>query len=47
MSLEIETFGRIGEQLSKIEAPQFALLEGGYADDLPLCIAAFLEGWNS
>ena len=46
MSLEIETFFEIGKELSKIEAPQFAVLEGGYADDLPLCVAAFLEGWD-
>lgn len=46
MSLEVETFYEIGKELSKIDAPQFALLEGGYSDDLPVCIGAFLEGWD-
>jgi acetoin utilization deacetylase AcuC-like enzyme len=47
MSLEIDTFREIGKQVSAIKVPQFALLEGGYADELPLCIAAFLEGWRT
>lgn len=46
MSLEIDSFKEIGRQLSQVDAPQFALLEGGYAEELPLCIAAFLEGWD-
>jgi acetoin utilization deacetylase AcuC-like enzyme len=46
MSLEVETFFEIGKAVGAIDVPQFAVLEGGYADELPLCIAAFLEGWN-
>lgn len=27
--------------------PTAAILEGGYSDDLPLLIDAFLSGWDS
>jgi len=46
MSLEVETFYEIGKAVGAIDAPQYAVLEGGYADALPECIAAFLEGWD-
>lgn len=46
MLLEVETFHAIGRLLGGLSIPQFAVLEGGYADELPLCIAAFLEGWG-
>lgn len=47
MLLEVETFHAVGKLLGRLSIPQFAVLEGGYADELPLCIAAFLEGWSN
>ena len=46
MRLEIETFGNIGHQLSLLQLPMFALLEGGYSSQLPKCVGAFLDGWE-
>ena len=45
-TLEAEDFKWIGAQLTALEIPVFALLEGGYSKDLPLLIHAFLEGWS-
>jgi len=47
MGLEIATFGEIGRRLSRLGGPQFGVLEGGYAAQLPACIASFLVGWES
>lgn len=47
MGLEIETFGEIGRRLASLRLPMFAVLEGGYSSQLPKCIAAFLDGWES
>lgn len=46
MGLEVETFQEIGTRLAAVPARQFAVLEGGYADELPPCVAAFLAGWQ-
>jgi acetoin utilization deacetylase AcuC-like enzyme len=45
MGLEVETFGEIGRRLAALPAPAFAVLEGGYAAELPECVAAFMAGW--
>jgi acetoin utilization deacetylase AcuC-like enzyme len=47
MRLEIETFDEIGRRLAALQRPMFALLEGGYSSQLPKCVAAFLDGWES
>lgn len=47
MRLEIETFSEIGRRLAALRLPMFALLEGGYSSQLPKCVAAFLDGWES
>jgi acetoin utilization deacetylase AcuC-like enzyme len=47
MRLDIETFGEIGKRLAVLRLPMFALLEGGYSSQLPKCVAAFLDGWES
>jgi len=44
MGLEIETFYQIGKEISKLELPTFAILEGGYSSDLGECIYRFLCG---
>ena len=46
MTLEKEDFARLGQRLSQIGIPVAAILEGGYSDDLPELIDAFLTAWN-
>jgi acetoin utilization deacetylase AcuC-like enzyme len=45
MTLEREDFAVFGEWLRKIDIPTGAILEGGYSDDLPELIDAFLSAW--
>ena len=40
-------YHRIGKELKTIGIPAFALLEGGYHDDLPFLIEEFLTGWTA
>lgn len=46
MSLEAEDFATLGEWLRDTRRPAAAILEGGYHDDLPLLVDAFLSAWN-
>jgi acetoin utilization deacetylase AcuC-like enzyme len=46
MCLEREDFLTLGSWLHAADLPTVALLEGGYSGDLPLLLAAFLEGWR-
>ena len=46
MTLETEDFATLGTWLGECRRPAAALLEGGYHDDLPLLIDAFLSAWN-
>jgi acetoin utilization deacetylase AcuC-like enzyme len=46
MTLEREDFAAFGEWLCKLEVPVAAILEGGYSDELPELIDAFLSAWN-
>jgi acetoin utilization deacetylase AcuC-like enzyme len=46
MTLEVEDFATFGEWLGKIDIPTASILEGGYSDDLPELIDAFLSAWN-
>jgi acetoin utilization deacetylase AcuC-like enzyme len=46
MTLEQEDFAKFGEWLRKIDVPTAAVLEGGYSDELPELIDAFLSAWN-
>ena len=43
-SLEKETYKEIGRMLTGLDKPLFAVLEGGYSDNLPECIYQFLIG---
>ena len=45
MTLEYEDFAKFGEWLRQIDIPVAAILEGGYSDDLPELIDAFLTSW--
>jgi acetoin utilization deacetylase AcuC-like enzyme len=47
MTLEREDFATFGEYLREIDIPAAAILEGGYSDELPELIDAFLTGWTS
>jgi len=40
-------YHKVGKELKAIGIPTFALLEGGYHDDLPFLIEEFLEGWTA
>jgi acetoin utilization deacetylase AcuC-like enzyme len=43
-TLAVEDFFWIGQQLRATKIPFFSLLEGGYSDDLPELILAYLKG---
>ena len=45
MTLEQDHFRRFGELLAGTGIAAAAILEGGYSDELPLLVAAFLDGW--
>ena len=46
MTLERDDFATFGEWLAGADIPTAAMLEGGYSDDLPELIDAFLTAWN-
>ena len=46
MRLGIDDFHTLGEWLKVAKMPAAATLEGGYSDDLPLLVDAFLKGWS-
>jgi acetoin utilization deacetylase AcuC-like enzyme len=46
LTLEREDFAKFGDLLSKIDHPVAIVLEGGYSEDLPELIDAFLTSWN-
>jgi acetoin utilization deacetylase AcuC-like enzyme len=45
MTLETEDFSTFGKWLRETGLPAGAILEGGYSDDLPQLIDAFLASW--
>ena len=45
MSLEEEDFALFGNWLRESSIPTGAILEGGYSDELPRLLDAFLSGW--
>lgn len=47
MSLEAQDFSIFGEWLHQLDIPVTTILEGGYSDDLPELIDAFLTAWTS
>jgi acetoin utilization deacetylase AcuC-like enzyme len=46
LTLEREDFAKFGAWLSNIDIPVAVILEGGYSDDLPGLIDAFLTAWS-
>ena len=47
MTLETEDFATFGKWLGDINIPAAVVLEGGYSDDLPELIDAFLSAWEA
>jgi acetoin utilization deacetylase AcuC-like enzyme len=47
MTLELEDFAKFGEWLRNIGIPTATILEGGYSNELPELIDAFLTSWSS
>ena len=47
MTLEPEDFSKFGEWLCQLDIPVATILEGGYSDELPELIDAFLTAWAS
>ncbi len=47
MSLEQEDFAHFGKWLRETGIPAGAILEGGYSDELPQLMDAFLSAWDS
>ena len=47
MTLELDDFATFGKWLAQIKIPTAAILEGGYSEELPVLIDAFLSGWDS
>lgn len=47
MTLEIEDFATIGGWVAASEHPTAAILEGGYSQELPLLVDAFLSAWEN
>ena len=43
-TLEAEDYYWLGQSLRKLDVPSFSLLEGGYSNDLPDLIMAYLKG---
>lgn len=46
MTLETEDLATLGRWLRETDCPAAAVLEGGYSDDLPLLVDAFLSAWE-
>ena len=46
MSLEVDDFALFGQWLRESGIPAGAILEGGYSDELPQLIDAFLSAWT-
>ncbi len=47
MALEIETYRDIARRIAALRLPSFMVLEGGYAEQLAECVAAFVDGWDT
>jgi acetoin utilization deacetylase AcuC-like enzyme len=45
-TLEAEDFQWLGEEIRGLQVPAFSILEGGYSDELPELILAYLQGLN-
>ena len=46
MTLEKEHFALFGSWLAQVEFPVGAILEGGYSEELPMLVDAFVTEWE-
>ena len=46
LELDLETFEEIGKRIAGLRKKIFAVLEGGYSQELPGCVWRFLDGMN-
>ncbi len=46
MALSVGAYRQIGAALGRLGRPCFAVLEGGYAEELTDCVEAFISGWE-
>ena len=46
-TLQVDDYRWLGTQLRQLKVPVFSVLEGGYSEELPELIAAYLSGLNS
>lgn len=46
MTLESDDFAELGRWIGQSALPAAAVLEGGYSEDLPRLIDAFLSAWE-
>jgi acetoin utilization deacetylase AcuC-like enzyme len=44
MKLKVSTYQKIGGMIARLNLPMFIVLEGGYAENLSLCVRRFIEG---
>ncbi|PTX98651.1 histone deacetylase [Opitutus sp. ER46] len=47
LSLEVEDFAELGRWVAAVRHPTAAILEGGYSEQLPLLVDAFLSAWQN
>lgn len=47
LALDLEDYAACGQWMGQTAIPTAAILEGGYSNDLPLLIDAFLTGWDA
>lgn len=47
MQLEKESYNKIGKIINQLQAPIFIVLEGGYSQDMPVCVNNFLEEFSN
>lgn len=45
LRLDIPSYEKIGRKAAGLGCPRFAVLEGGYSEDLPGCVESFLRGF--
>ena len=45
LALDLPAYRKIGEAVARLKLPRFGVLEGGYSEDLPQCVAQFLGGF--
>ncbi len=45
--LDISTYSKIGKMIQELKKPTFAVMEGGYSQNLPYCVEEFIKGLDT